>query len=148
MTRIKHARLRLPARAVFCGSVISLSMGVGWSWWAALVSELATAAYALGLFVTGRNDTDTGAIVGHRADERQQLVMLRGARLALLVAIVAMLVACVAAGAAKDKAVFYPFDLLTVVTTIAYLVGLRVYGVDRDQDDATGSQNMDGRVTS
>jgi hypothetical protein len=146
MTRRKHARLSLPARAVFCGSLIAFSMGIGWSWWSALVSELLALGYAVSLFVTGARDTDIGAVIGRRADERQKLVTLSAARVAVVVALACMIVACVVAGALKDRTVFWSFDLLTVITTIAYFVGLRIYGVD-PQADAGDAARYDGRVS-
>lgn len=140
----KNPRLWTPLAAGVLGSAISLSVGLGQGKWAAIViGEVATAMAVLILYFLGAQDTDVGAVFGHRADERQQLVRLKAARLSTVVAVLAMVIACVIA-AAIDAA-YWPFELLYIVTGAAYIAGLRVYGAHRD---GAGSKHEEQRVTS
>ena len=90
MTVSKHRRLWTPAIAVAAGTAIAVAVGIHQSWWSALASELVALGWAVSLYVIGGRDTDIGAAVGAKGDERQELVKLRAARLCLTVVVVAI----------------------------------------------------------
>lgn len=131
MNRRQHPRLTTPAIALLAGTAIACAVGIRQSWGTALGSEALALCWAAGLYFWGTSDTDTGSVIGQRDDERQQLVGLQAARLALAAAVVAVVVICLIAAAANYA--IWPFQVLLVIIGIAYLAGLRVYGTDADQ---------------
>lgn len=130
MTQHRHSRLMTPAIALIAGTTIACAVGIRQSWGTALGCEVIALAWAAGLYVMGGSDSDTGSVLGRRDDERQQLVGLQAARLALAVVLAAITVLCLIAAAANYA--IWPFETLLVVIGVAYFVGLRVYGTDSE----------------
>jgi hypothetical protein len=130
----RHRRLWAPLGAGVGGSAISLAVGLGRGNVAAIViGEAATVVAVVIVYVTAARDSDLGAVLGHRADERQELVRLKASRVSAVVAIAGAVVACVIAAAIK--ATYWPFEVLYIVPGVAYLISVRAYGA-RDQVDA------------
>jgi fatty acid desaturase len=146
MTRGKHDRLRVPASSLVFGTGIALAVSLGDGWPSGLFSEMVTLCGVTILYFAGGGDTDAGAVLGGRPDERQKLVRLKAANLSLAVALTAMVGACVIAAAARTA--FWPYEPLAVIIGVAYLIGLGVYGVDRDDPNAEVGETEDRRVTS
>ena len=146
MTSRAHARLRVPVLRVIGGSAIAVAFGLGLGWASALLVEVITIVGAYLLYVLGGDDSDLGALVGGRADERQQLIRLRAAGLSTVVALVAIVVACVIAAAVH--AVFWPYLVLALIIGAAYLLGLAVYGAGQDQADAAAEPDERGRLAA
>jgi glucan phosphoethanolaminetransferase (alkaline phosphatase superfamily) len=138
MTVSKHRRLWTPAVAVAAGTAIAIAVGIHQSWWSALASELVALAWAVSLYVIGGRDTDIGAAVGAKGDERQELVKLRAARLCLAVVVAAIVVGCLIAAATKPA--IWPFQIFAVVIGIAYFYGLWFYGTGREEADAAAGE--------
>lgn len=141
---IRH-RFWTPALAAVFGTGIAFAIGIGWGWRGALVSEVVTLIWSAILYAAGGEDTDVGAVLGGRADERQKLVRLRAAQLSMVVTLVAVVVACVIAAAVKVA--FWPFEVLAVIIGVAYLGGLTVYGLGREAN-AEGTEQEDRRAAS
>lgn len=139
MTVSKHRRLWTPAVAVAAGTAIAIAVGIHQSWWSALASELVALAWAVSLYVIGGRDTDIGAAVGAKGDERQELVKLRAARLCLAVVVAAIVVGCLIAAATKQA--IWPFQIFAVVIGIAYFYGLWFYGTGREEADAAAGES-------
>jgi hypothetical protein len=145
MTRNRHARLARPAFAMLSGSAIATAFGIRLGWKFAVITEAVTLMAAFVLYLLGGEDTDTGAILGNRADERQELVTLRASRLCSLVAVCSLVVAFVIAVALKKT--YWPFEVLYLVTVISYCVGLGVYGA-KERSGAAEADREDRRVAS
>lgn len=141
MIASKHRRLWTPAVAAVAGTAIAVAVGVHQSWWSALASEIVALAWAVSLYVIGGRDTDIGAAVGASADERQELVKLRAARLCLAVVIVAIIAGCLIAAATKHA--IWPFQLVAVLIGLAYFYGLWFYGSGREEADAAAREHED-----
>jgi uncharacterized membrane protein len=120
-------RLGTPVIAGSGGTAISLAVGLGQGKWLAFViGEVTTVVAVVALYLLARSDSDVGAVFGHRADERQELVRLKASRVTALVAVIGSVVACVIA-AAMD-ATYWPFEVLYILPGLAYLISVRVYG--------------------
>jgi uncharacterized membrane protein len=134
-------RLWTPVIAGIGGTAISLAVGLGQGKWLAFVIGAVTTVVAVvALYLLARSDSDLGAVFGHRADERQELVRLKASRVTALVAVIGSVVACVIA-AAMD-ATYWPYEVLYIVPGLAYLISVRVYGA-RD-----GAENPSDDVDS
>jgi hypothetical protein len=129
MNRTSYRRLRTPVFALVFGSMISTAIGIGQSWIGAAVAYAVTAIVTVIFYLVGwgESESDASAVIGGRADERQKLVRLKAAQAGLVTAVVAAGIACLVS--AVVKATFWPYEVIVDVVAIAYLVGLRVYGV-------------------
>lgn len=133
MTHRRHPRLWAPVLAGAIGSAVSLAIGFGQGQPAAIVIGLSVTALVVVVFyVVSGQDSDVGAVLGSRPDERQALVRLKAARLSSAVAVLAAVLACVIAAALGTT--YWPFEVLYLVTGAAYLVGLGVYGAASETD--------------
>jgi hypothetical protein len=134
MSRNNYRRLRVPASSLLLGTAVALAVGLGWNWSGAIVSEMVTLCAVTVVYLAGGSDSDTGAVLGDRPDERQELIRLKAANLAMIVALVAVVGACIIAAAVKVA--FWPFEVLVVIIGMSYLVGLGIYGHARRLSDA------------
>jgi hypothetical protein len=123
--RARNQRLTVPAVTAVLGSGIAVGAWIGSGWGAALGVELITVLGASAYFVVGGRDSDLGALMGSRPDERQVGIGMRSAALAGIV-LVLVAIAGVAITAAT-KGTEWPFLLFSVVGGTSYLVGLVVY---------------------
>lgn len=122
-------RLRKPLRRAIAGLVFAgaWAIGGGHQRWLAIVIAVSVLCYAVAWYVWAGQDTDEGALLGSRADERQQLVGQKARALAGVVAVVAAYTGLVITVAVKrDDA--WPFAIMLVVTSFGYLFGLSSYG--------------------
>ena len=81
---------------------------------------------AVGYYVWGGRDSDMGAMLGRRVDERQILVRARAQSLAGVAGAAAGLGGYMVAIALKDPV--WPFVLILGVEAIAFIAGLAIYG--------------------
>jgi hypothetical protein len=146
MTRRPHRSLWSPTIAATTGSAIAVAFGIRHGWHSAVICEVVVLMTAGLLYLRGAEDTDTGAILGFRADERQQTVKLKAMRLAAVTAIYALAVAFVIAVALKVT--YWPYAVLYLVTAASYFVGLGVYGQDREGAQAAAAASEDVRAGS
>jgi hypothetical protein len=142
--RFISPRLRKPLRRAIAGLVLAgaWAIGGGAQRWLAIVIAVSVLCYAVGWYVWAGQDTDEGALLGSRADERQQLVGQKARALAGVVAVVAAYTGLVITVAVKrDDA--WPFAVMLVVTSFGYLFGLSSYGSgepDAEADEDAGQQ--------
>jgi len=129
MIRKNHALLT-PAIAVGTGSTVAVAAGIHQGWGYALAVEAVVVGWAAMLYGIAQEDSDMGAVLGQRDDERQQLVALKAARFSHLVVGFSLCAACLIAAA--ENAAIWPFEVLAAILGVAYLVGLRIYGI-RDE---------------
>ena len=135
MTQRKRHRLWTPMLAGVGGTAISLAVGLGHHYWGAIViGEAVTVIAVVILYVASANDSDVGAVLGHRADERQVLVRLKASRVSAVVGVVTSVVACVIA-AAMD-ATYWPFEVIYIAIGVSYLLGIAIYGAGSESDAA------------
>lgn len=127
MTNSKYGRLWVPLIAAIGGSAISLAVGLGQHHWEAIViGEAVTVLVVAFLFAASTQDSDVGAVLAHRADERQELVRLQASRVSAVVAVTGSVIACVVA-AARD-ATYWPYEAIYIAAGLAYIISIRLYG--------------------
>lgn len=138
MSPMSFRRLRTPAFALLFGSMISTAVGIGQTWVGAGVGYAITVIVSAVFYLVGwsESESDASAVIGGRADERQELVRLKAAQAGLVVAIVAAGIACLVS--ALVKAPFWPYEVIVDVAAAAYLIGLRVYGVTISSTERPG----------
>jgi hypothetical protein len=129
MIMTKHPRLRAPAVMAIGGSVIAAAVVIGQGWAAAVPVEVVTVAAAIGYYLLGGRGSDLAAIVGHRADERQESIRVRARALAAQVAGLAAIIGYVIE-LARGGAV-WPFELFVAVLAGSFLAGLVLYRAGR-----------------
>jgi hypothetical protein len=112
------------------GTALAVAVAVSRGWSAAIGVEVAVFLIAAYLYLLGGNDSDAGAVIGNRADERQKLVRLKAQSLAMTVMYLAALIAWAVAIALKG--LYWPFDLIFSCGGITFLIGLQIYGVRAD----------------
>jgi len=71
MMTFLRPRLRVPAAMAVLGTAATTAVVVSQGWTTAMYVEIAWIALAVGYYVWGGKDTDVGAVIGSRADERQ-----------------------------------------------------------------------------
>lgn len=125
MIMTRHPRLRAPAVMAIGGTVIAAAVVIGQGWAAAVPVEVVTVAAAIGYYLLGGRGGDLAAIIGRRADERQESIRVRARSLAAQVAGLAALIGYVIE-LARGGAV-WPFELFVAVLAGSFLAGLVIY---------------------
>jgi hypothetical protein len=137
-------RLRKPLLRAIAGLGIAgaWAIGGGAQRWLAIVIAICFLGYAVGWYIWAGQDTDEGALLGSRADERQKLVGEKARALAGVVAMAGAYAGLVITLAVKrDDA--WPFAVMLLVTGFGYLFGLSSYGSgepDAEADEDAGQQ--------
>ena len=119
--RTVQARVRVPAVMAVVGSAIAVASFVGSGWATALLVEAVTVAATVGYYVLGGRDSDLGAVVGSRPDERQASIEMRAAAFAAIVMCAVALVGFVIATALGNAT--WPFALFSAVGGASFLAG-------------------------
>ena len=135
-------RLRIPAQMVVLGAVLAVIFGAAQGWWGAVIILGSFLALAAGYYVWGGKDTDVGAIIGSRADERQASLQMRVTALQGKVmtgaAAVTYLVAVLGRATFWPKVTVWPFAIPLALATLSGLVGWVIYR-ERGGGDAGGA---------
>jgi len=121
----RHPRLLAPAVTVALGSAIAFGAWIGNGWGAAVGIELLTLIGACGYFVLGGRDSDIGALLGSKPDERQASIGMRATALTGNVMVLVAIGGVVVALAVGSSA--WPFFLFCLVGAATFLIGLFVY---------------------
>jgi hypothetical protein len=121
----KRPRILVPAVMAIGGTAIAVGLWIGNGWRAALGVELLTVVAACGYLVLGGRDTDFGAMIASKPDERQASIGMRAAALSGVTLCIAALGGVVIATAMGR--LVWPFLLFSVVGSTAYLMGLVIY---------------------
>lgn len=127
MNRSSYRRLRTPVFTLVFGSVISTAIGIGQSWTGAAITYAVTAIISAIFLLYGWSESDAAAVLSGKADERQELVRLKAAHAGLVIAVLAVGMACLVS--AVVRATFWPYEVIVDVVALTYLIALRVYGV-------------------
>jgi hypothetical protein len=139
MMRFIRPRLRAPVSVAVLGTVAAVALAVTQGWSSAIPVEIVFAALAAGYYVWGGKDSDLGAVIGSRADERQaslemKVTALQGKVMTAAV-IVAFLIAVVV------KATIWPFAVLVALAGISGLAGWAIYREHGNgQDDGVDAE--------
>jgi hypothetical protein len=121
----RHARLVVPATALVLGSAIAVGAWIGSGWGAAVGIEAVTLAGAVLYYFLGSRDSDLGALMGSRPDERQASIGMRSTALTGFVLILMAIGGVIVTSALAKPA--WPFLLFCVVGGTTYLAGLVIY---------------------
>lgn len=126
MKNAKHGRPVAPAMTIIFGTGLAAAVAAAQGWEAAIPVAVIAAAGAVGYYVWGGRDSDRGAMVGQRVDERQSLLRMRAQALAAVAVAITGVVGYMVAVALKDPV--WPFVLFLGVEAITFTAGLVVYG--------------------
>lgn len=131
MKRPTNSRTSAPISVLVAGTIVAGAVAIGYTWGAALVTEVITVLVSAVYFVVTGRDSDVGAIYGQRADERQRLVRSSAAYLALVAMMIAAFLCAVVSVALKDN--YWQADVIASVGGVAYLFGIQRYGAHDDR---------------
>jgi len=126
MKSAKHGRLVAPAMTIIFGTGLAAAVAAAQGWEAAIPVAVIAVAGAVGYYVWGGRDSDTGAMFGPRVDERQSLLRMRAQALAAMAVAVTGVVGYMVAVALKDPV--WPFVLFLGVEAVVFIAGLVIYG--------------------
>jgi hypothetical protein len=139
MMRSVPPRLRASA-SILAGGVVIAAIVVPAHGWGTLVTlGPLTIVLAAGWYLWGGRDSDFGALMRDKADERQAYRRLKTQALVGVVMSVAVGVAYLAALAAK--ATLWPFAILVFVPGVTFFVGWAIYREPgAGQDESPGDR--------
>ncbi len=108
--------------------------------WVAILAGTAAIVRAAAIYIRAGEDTDEGALVGSRADERQQLLRTRSRAMAGNAVTAAAFIGLVITIATRSPA-WWPFTIILLVAIFGYLFGLSTYGTfdDDPAEDETAA---------
>jgi len=134
-------RLRIPAQMVVLGAVLAVIFGTVQGLWGAVTILVSFLVLAAGYYVWGGKDTDVGAIIGSRADERQASLHIKVTALQGKVmtgaAAVTYLVVVLGKATFWPKVTVWPFVIPLALASLSGLVGWLIYR-ERGGGDAGG----------
>jgi hypothetical protein len=124
-------RLRKPLYRTLAGLLVAGAWAIGSSgqgrWPLTVVIAIASLGQGVIRYAWAGEDTDEGALLGSRADERQQLVGQKALALAGKIALAAAYIGVLVTLAVKQADV-WPFLAMFAITGFGYLLGLSNYG--------------------
>jgi hypothetical protein len=126
MKSARRGRLAAPAIMIIFGTGLAAAAAAAQGWEAAIPTEAITVIAAIGYYIWGGRDSDMGAMLGSRADERQSLLRMQAQALAGVAGVIAGLAGYMVAVALKDPV--WPFVLVLSVQVITFIAGLAIYG--------------------
>jgi hypothetical protein len=130
--RFIRPRLRAPAQMALIGLAATVAIAVGQGWGNAIPFAVLIVALAVVSYVLGGRDTDRGALIGSRADERQASLQMKVTAFQGKVLSAAAAVAFLVAIAVNAKPL-WPFILFVAVSGVSGMVGWGIY-----HDDSAG----------
>jgi hypothetical protein len=137
MNRSIGPRLRTPLKMI-AGGLVTMAITVAvYGWVTVAVLGPVVVIAAAGYYLWGGRDSDVGALIGHKADERQVNLQLKMQALVGKVMSVAVAVAYLVAFAVK--ATLWPFGILIALPALTLFAGWAIYR-DRGGDQDTGSR--------
>jgi hypothetical protein len=120
----KHARLRAPMASMIIGTGIAGVAVAARGWLAAIPVEAIVIAGAIGYYVWGGRDSDTGAMIGSRPDERQRLLRMQAQAIAAQAMLITAMAGYLIAFALKDPV--WPFTLFGGVGLVSFFTALAI----------------------
>jgi hypothetical protein len=132
MKRLIRPRLRAPAQVAVIGLAGAAAIVAGYGWGNAIPFAVLAVALAIGVYVWGGRDTDRGALIGSRPDERQASLQMKVTALQGKVMTLAAAVAYLVAIAVRARSL-WPFALFVIIGGVSGLIGWVIY-----RDDGPG----------
>jgi hypothetical protein len=126
MKGVRNGRLRAPTTMIVVGTGLAAAVVAARGWGAAIPTEVIVVVAAIGYYVWGGRDSDMGAMIGSRVDERQSLLRMRAQALAAMAVAVTSVVGYTVAVALRDPV--WPFALFAGIEVIVFFAGLVIYG--------------------
>jgi hypothetical protein len=123
--RFLPPRLRAPVSILVGGAVMAAIVAPGHGWRPLVGLGLLTVILAAGWYLAGGRDSDFGALLGDKADERQAYRRLKTQALVGMVMSVAVGVAYLATLAARTTT--WPLGILIYVPGVTFIVGWAIY---------------------
>ena len=143
MNRSIRPRLQTPLKMI-AGGLVTAAIAVAiYGWVAGAVLAPVALVAAAGYYLWGGRDSDMGALIGHKADERQASLQLKMQALVGKVMSLAAVVAYFVAFAAK--ATLWPFAILLALPALTLFAGWVIYrdhGGDQDAGSHPGRDPM------
>jgi hypothetical protein len=134
MKGIRNRRLRAPLLLLAWGGAQAAVDAIGGKGGAAVAAAVVAIPVAAGWYAWGGRDSDYGALIGDRADERQALIRTRARALsgtAMYAAAVISGVVVIAVRGIGHWSSYWPLRLVAAVGTVTYLWGGRACGFGR-----------------
>jgi hypothetical protein len=116
-----HVALRVPAVMALGGTAIAIVSLIGRGWGAGLSVEIFTLFATIGYYLVGRRDTDVGAAVGGRVDERQSMILSEAAGLSGIAMTTVALVGFVVTTALGKSS--WQFGVIACVGGVVFVLG-------------------------
>jgi hypothetical protein len=116
-------RLRTPVTILVGGAVVAVAEGIGQGWGALIAQAVVAVAGAAIFYRAGGVDSDYGALIGDRADERQGRIKMRARALSGTVVYAAAVIGAIVVLALRGPGhwgSYWPFVLVVVVGTGGY----------------------------
>jgi hypothetical protein len=122
MIDARRVRLRVPFVMAVGGSVIAVASLVGNGWKDAARVEVVTVLATIGYYIVGGRDSDVGAMVGSRPDERQVSIQQQATAISGHVMMLAALTGFIVTTALGHFQ--WPFLLFIILGSITYVAAL------------------------
>jgi hypothetical protein len=142
MMRRVPPRLRAPLSMLVGGAVIAAVVVPSQGWKTLLSLGPLTVVLAAGWYVSGGRDTDFGALMRDKADERQEYRRLKTQALVGIVMSVSVCVAYLAALAAKVT--LWPFEIIVFVPGVTFCIGWAIYREPGGGQDESPGHRVNG----
>lgn len=128
MKSSRRRRWYVMAGIAVYGAVIAAVVVPGHGWAAVIPVEAITVAGAIAAYVWSGRDTDLGALIGQRADERQRIIRMKTQALVGKVMSAAVATAFLVAFAVKARpSTLWPLVILVGVAGLSAAAGLVFY---------------------
>ena len=124
MKSTRRGRLIAPAMTIIGGTGLAAAVAAAQGWEAAIPVAVIAVAGAIGYYAWGGRDSDMGAMLGQRVDERQSLLRMRAQALAAVAVAVTGVVGFTVAVALRVPV--WPFLPVLGVDVIAFIAGLAI----------------------
>jgi hypothetical protein len=140
MMRFIRPRLRVPVAVAVLGTAATAAVVVSQGWTTAIYVAIAWVVLAVGYYIWGGKDSDVGAVIGSRADERQASLEMKVTALQGKVMTAAAAVAFLIAVAVK--ATIWPFAIFVALAGLSGFAGWAIYRQDGSgQDDGVDAEH-------
>ena len=135
MTKFRYPRLVASLAVLAIGTAMALAVGIGHTWTDALSSEITIILITVGYYFLTGSKGDVGAIYRRRTDERQQHVIMKASRLAMLVMFALTFGIALVMVARNEN--YWQEDVIGSVGGVSFFLGIMIYGTH--EEDAAGT---------
>jgi hypothetical protein len=132
-------RLRAPILFAALAAVPLVIGGAAYGWVSVVFVAPIVLAVAVGLYVLGGHDSDTGAVIRRQLDERQASQRLKVQ--ALVGRAMGLAVAVAYSVAVATKATLWPYAVLLGVLALSLVAGWLIYGEHGGRGDGARGPN-------